>query len=155
MARRLVPARPPNWPESVMAGNDTGHRRAGGGRPQVPPVDGLNCHLGLGQPGQLVLILAGNSSWCGRQAIWWPDNHYQTTVVCCSDANLQPSELAATTYMTSISLFPYFSFSQLGGLREPSESTNDVQSRQSSVSLGPHPVIMTTPPPSVDFSQSR
>ena len=45
MARRLVPARPTNWPESVMAGNDTGQRhRAGGeapgaanGWPELPP----------------------------------------------------------------------------------------------------------------------
>ena len=45
MARRLVPARPTNWPESVMAGNDTRQRhRAGGeapgaanGWPELPP----------------------------------------------------------------------------------------------------------------------
>ena len=93
-----------------MAGNDTGqrHRRAGGRRPQVPPMDGLNCHLGPGQPGQLVLILAGATV---PGVICWPDNHYQTTVVRWLDTNLQSSELTATTYMASgkekISLFPY------------------------------------------------
>ena len=55
-------------------------------------MDGLNCHLGQpgsGQPGQLVLILAGNSFLVWPEISLWPDNHYQTTR---TDTNLQPSE---------------------------------------------------------------
>ena len=58
----------------------------------MPPMDGLNCHLGQpgsGQPGQLVLILAGNSFLVWPEISLWPDNHYQTTR---TDTNLQPSE---------------------------------------------------------------
>ena len=119
MARRLVPARPTNWPESVMAGNDTGQRhRAGGeapgaanGWPELPPGARPTWPAGADSGGQQFLV------W--PETMWWPDNHYQTTVVCCPDSNLQPSELTATTQIwllekKTISLCPYFSFSLIG-----------------------------------------
>ena len=80
MARRLVPARPTNWPESVMASNDTGQRhRAGGeapgatyGWPELPP--------GAAWQWPLAWPAGADSGRSNSFLVWpeisfWPDNH--------------------------------------------------------------------------------
>ena len=72
-----------------MASNDTGqqrHRAGGGSEEEAPGASNGWPELPPGaswpEPGQLVLILAAGNSFLVWPEIWWPDNHYQTTVLC-------------------------------------------------------------------------